>query len=161
MFVFTCFKRDRATFRGTISIIAPYVVLVNTKTQDIVFCIKIHGNILFGGQSRFAEDFTSCTRVFQYILRYKFTSHRALRRKSSVFGYTISCVFALLINTQKKPVTSKVTGFWHIVYLFIKRSYASRSSTAVSSGQVGLQCAQAPVSLEALNLTLSAERIGG
>ena len=47
------------------------------------------------------------------------------------------------------------------IYLFRKRSYAARSSLEVSSGQVGLQCAQAPVSLDALYLILVALRIGG
>ena len=39
--------------------------------------------------------------------------------------------------------------------------YAARNSSAFSSGAVGLQCAQAPVSLEALNFCLSAARMGG
>lgn len=39
--------------------------------------------------------------------------------------------------------------------------YAARNSFAISSGAVVLQCAHAPVSLDALNLILSFDRIGG
>lgn len=49
-----------------------------------------------------------------------------------------------------------------LIFIFCKNFLcAARSSSAFSSGHVGLQAAQAPVSLEALNFCLSALRIGG
>ena len=60
----------------------------------------------------------------------------------------------------RKPVCSACPSQAYFM-LSTKRLWASLSSSAFSSGAVGLQCAHAPVSLEALNFCLSALRMGG
>ena len=57
--------------------------------------------------------------------------------------------------------TSAMTRIALVFHIFKNRLYASLSSAAVSSGPVGLQCAHAPVSLDALYFIFSALRIGG